>query len=318
MSAAPRIQIAVPLLNEARYLRSALDSLLAQTGVDLDIQVLDAGSTDGTLDLLARYPVNVVVEPGLGQMAAINRAWQHSDAEFVTWMAGDDRLKPGALSRLAQVLADNPAAGAVHAQAEVIDADDRVLARLAPGNIQWRDLAFEFSLVPQTALIRRTALARSGMFDEARRFAADYDLFLRLAHYYRLCYAPFVAAEYRVHPGSEDSRHLSQVGQETIRLITGFFERADLAPSQLACRRRSLAGAHLFAGTCHVLAGDRRAGWSQLAQAARVHPLATCTTRRGLGLLLRLVSPADLRPYRLRGLSSDIRSAVRPARDQRV
>jgi len=312
------VGVAVPLLDEACYLRAALDSLLSQDGVELDICVYDAGSTDGTQAILADYPVKVVIEPGLGQMAAINRAWQNTKADFVTWMAGDDRLKPGAFSQLAQVLRGNPAAGAVHAQADVIDGADGLLARLAPGNIQWRDLAFEFTLVPQTALIRRTALDRSGMFDEARRFAADHDLFLRLAHHFPLCYAPFVAAEYRVHPGSEDARHLTHVGQETIGLIQRFFERPDLTPAKWSQRHRSLAGAHLFAGTCHVLAGDRRAGWLQLIQAARLHPLAVASTRRGLGLWARLLTPVSLQPYWLRGLSSRVRNALHPARGRRV
>src|SRR5690349_10466623 len=99
-----RLTVVVPLLNEVRHLRLALDSLAAQQGVELDVQVIDGGSTDGTLEILRDYPFPVEVAPGLGQMAAINRGWQRTQADFVTWMAGDDRYRPGALRRLADAL----------------------------------------------------------------------------------------------------------------------------------------------------------------------------------------------------------------------
>src|SRR5688572_2187872 len=149
MAPLPRVAVVVPILNEAAYIRAAMESLLAQDGIQLEVTVIDGGSTDGTLDILHSLPVALQVAPGLGQMAAINRGWQATSAEFVTWMAGDDRYKPGALQRLASGLQEHPAAAVAHAQAHVIDEHDRVVAHLAPGSVGLRDLIFEFSLVPQ-------------------------------------------------------------------------------------------------------------------------------------------------------------------------
>jgi glycosyltransferase involved in cell wall biosynthesis len=86
----PLVCVVVPILDEARYLRESMNSLLAQDYRPLEIVVYDAGSTDGTLEILKDYPVSVIVEPGLGQMAAINRGWRRTDADFVIWWAGDD------------------------------------------------------------------------------------------------------------------------------------------------------------------------------------------------------------------------------------
>ena len=173
------------------------------------------------------------------------------------------------------------------------------MGALRPGNVQFRDLAFEFTLVPQTALIRRRALERSGGFNESLRLAADYDLFLRLAQYASLAYVPFLAADYRMHAGSQDAQNQAAVGQATLSVIMGFFRRADLTAEQRALRRHALAGATLFAGACLCLAGRRREAWPLWRQAAQLEPTALFT-RRGLGLLLRLLSPIHLQPYQMR------------------
>jgi glycosyltransferase involved in cell wall biosynthesis len=299
MADAPALAVVVPTLNEAAFIREALDGLMAQNYPNLQVTAYDGGSTDGTIEILRSYPIEVEVEPGLGQMAAINRGWRRTTAEFVTWMAGDDRLWLGALARLAQALRDNPQAAAAHADARIVDEGGKPIGQLRPGNVQLRELAFEFTLVPQTSLIRRTALERSGAFDESLRLAADHDLFLRLAQYYPLVYVPFLAADYRVHAGSQDAHDQFAVGQATVAVVTRFFQRGDLSAEQLAMRAHALAGANLFAGTCLCLAHRRREAWPFWWRAAKLDS-ATPATRRGMGLLLRLLSPIYLRPYQAR------------------
>ena len=297
---AATVCVVVPLLDEARYVRPALEGLTRQEGVRLDVVVFDAGSTDGTVEIVREFPFRVEVVPGLGQMAAINRGWRATQAEFVTWMAGDDRLRPGALARLAEALRQHPEAGAVHAEADLIDGGSHRFGHLAPGEIQLADLLFDFSVVMQTVLFRREAVARAGYCDETRRLAADYDLMLRVAKDWRLHFEPFTAADYRLHAGSEDARHLAEVGQTTLDVVAGFFSRLDLSPEQRHHRPRALAGAHLMAATCCAMAGQRWAGWKHWSEAVRLHPAASLTTQRGLGALFRLVAPVQIRPYQLR------------------
>src|SRR5262245_10385586 len=126
------ITVVMPILNEAPFICEALDSLVAQAYEPLEIVVYDGGSTDGTRALLTHYPVEVHVEQGLGQMAAINRGWRQSQADFVTWMAGDDRLRPGAFRQLSSALQAQPQAAVVHADAAIIDGQGRQMGVLRP------------------------------------------------------------------------------------------------------------------------------------------------------------------------------------------
>jgi glycosyltransferase involved in cell wall biosynthesis len=298
----PRVCVVVPILNEVRYIRESMDSLLAQDYQPLEIIVYDAGSTDGTLDILKTYPVEVIVEPGLGQMAAINRGWRRTSAEFVTWWAGDDRYKPGAIRRLVEELQAHPEVGFVHSDADIIDEHGDIIRHNAPGDIQLRDLVIDFSMLSQTALIRRSALERSGMMDESRRLAADWDLFLRLTQYYSSCYIPFTAAEYRSHAGSEDKQNYEKGGQAIIDVLDRFFERPDLTDEQRALRPYGVAGSRLLAGWGYCVVGKRREAWRMLFQALGARPSLLLKTRAGRRLLLRLLMPIGWTPHQLRSL----------------
>lgn len=298
----PQVCVVVPILNEARYIRESMDSLLAQDYQPLEIIVYDAGSTDGTLDILKNYPVELIVERGLGQMAAINRGWRRTSAEFVTWWAGDDRYRPGAISRLVEELQAHPEVGFVHAEADIIDEHGAVLRHNAPGNIQFRDLVIEFSMLSQTALIRRSALDRSGMMDEGRRLGADWDLFLRLAQYYPVHYARFTAAEFRSHANSEDNQDYEKGGKAVIDVVDRFFERTDLTEEQRALRPDAFAAARLNAGWSLCVVGKRREARRMLLQALRARPSLLLKTGAGRRLLLRLLLPIGWTPHQLRGL----------------
>lgn len=284
------VAVVVPILNEARYIREALDSLLTQDYHPLDVVVYDGGSTDGTLDILRDYPVELVVEPGLSQVAAINRGWRRTRADFVTWMAGDDVYKPGAIRRLAEELLAHPEAGFVHADAEIIDEAGALIKRVRPGQVTLRDLVRAFEIIPQTALIRRAALERAGMLDERRRFAADWDLFLRLAQYYPSRYAPFTAAARRLHSGSEDVQNVAAVGEAAIDVIGEFFSRTDLTREQRALWRHGFAGSRLTAAWCYCVSGRRRQAWKVMLEGLVQMPQILLTLK-GLKVLARLLTP---------------------------
>jgi glycosyltransferase involved in cell wall biosynthesis len=287
----PLVCVVVPILNEVRYIRESMDSLLAQDYQPLEIIVYDGGSTDGTLDILKTYSVELIVEPGLGQMAAINRGWRRTSAEFVTWWAGDDVYKPKAISRLAEELQAHPEAGFVHADGGIIDEAGNVIAHMAPGDIQLRDLVTAFTMLPQSALIRHAALERTGMMDETRRLAADWDLFLRLAQYYPIHYVRFTAALRRMHAGSEDAQNTEAIGEAAIDVMDCFFERPDLKEEQRALKKRGIAGSHLIAGWCYCVAGKHQKAWRMLIEAVRSAPPLVLTTQAGRRLLFRLLVP---------------------------
>jgi glycosyltransferase involved in cell wall biosynthesis len=107
--AAPRVSVAVPLYNHARYIEAAIDSILQQGSVVREIVVIDDGSTDGSaavMQRLAAGDARIVFEmqANQGAHATINTALARCTGEFVTILNSDDAYLPGRLAALVTAL----------------------------------------------------------------------------------------------------------------------------------------------------------------------------------------------------------------------
>ncbi len=108
----PRISIVVPTYQHARSLPRCLDSILAQTGVDTEIIVVDDGSTDGTTEALAPYRdrVRIVRQENRGSNPARNRGLNEARGEFVIFCDADIVMRPDMLKRMQDALDHHPEA----------------------------------------------------------------------------------------------------------------------------------------------------------------------------------------------------------------
>ena len=163
----------VPLFNGRRYIRDAIESILAQEPRPSEIVVVDDGSTDGGGELLADYPgIRVVPQVNGGEAAARNRGIRETAAPLIAFLDQDDVWLPRKLALQVPSLAD-PAVDIVFAQHRLMvedgarwfrpDAVDRVLTAELPG----------------TMIVRRAAFARIGLYREDIRLGSDVDWILR-------------------------------------------------------------------------------------------------------------------------------------------
>lgn len=298
MSHNPSVCVVVPILNEVDYIREAMDSLKAQDYKPLEVVVYDAGSTDGTLQILREYPFRLIVEKGLGQMAAINRGWSESSADFVMWMAGDDHLLPGGIRLLAEGLHANPQAGFVHAGADTIDFEGKLITHATPGDVIFEDLLFSFPIIPQATMIRRSALEWSGMMDENLRLAADWDLFLRLMQYYPCKYLRHTVATRRIHAGSEDAKYPEAAGESIMYFMDRFFLRPDLTDAQKQLHARGFAGSRFAAALQYAAIGQRGKACQLFVQAAKADSSIIFKAKTSRHLLAYMFLPFDLKTLR--------------------
>src|SRR5829696_9006531 len=87
----PLVSVVTPVLDGAAYLEATIQSVQAQDYPRVEHLVLDGGSTDGTLDILRRYPhLEWTSAPDLGQSDAVNRGWQRAHGEILGWLNCDD------------------------------------------------------------------------------------------------------------------------------------------------------------------------------------------------------------------------------------
>lgn len=99
------ISVIVPVYNGEKYLRRCLDSLVGQNDGDVEVIVVDDGSTDSTAEIVRSYPsVRYVFQKNAGQAAARNTGIDHATGSYIAFCDADDAYAPGALGRLRQAL----------------------------------------------------------------------------------------------------------------------------------------------------------------------------------------------------------------------
>ena len=179
----PRVTVAVPSFQQGCYLDDALASLFRQDGIDVEVYVVDGGSTDGTADVVARWADRLAGSRSHrddGQAAAINEGIARGTAPYVAWLNSDDWLLDDGLRTVVAALDARPDASVAYGRCWNVDerTGRRWPVRVEPFD---RDRMALRCLIAQPAtLIRRTAWERVGGVDPALGMAMDYDLWWRL------------------------------------------------------------------------------------------------------------------------------------------
>lgn len=185
----PILSVIVPAYNVADYILPAVRSALGQGYRDLEVVVVDDGSTDGTGELLrgaVRDPRLVVVrQRNAGLAAARNTALRHARGRYVGLLDGDDLWRPGKAERQVAVLEARPEVTLTYSDSEYLTADGRPTGRLlqsrgsSPG---WMSFLVRNHVGNgSTPILRRADLLAVGGFDERLRTAMeDYEAWPRL------------------------------------------------------------------------------------------------------------------------------------------
>jgi glycosyltransferase involved in cell wall biosynthesis len=180
----PRISIVMPVYNQAAFLERSILSVLNQNYPNLELLVIDGGSTDGSVEIAQRYQKyfhHWESERDRGQSHALNKGFACATGEVYGWMNSDDLYAPGALVCVAQALRSRSDVVAVYGDIDRIDEHDRQLSRDYAFDFSVNHLMFEsWHLGTQALFWRRAAHLKCGEFDETLHRTMDYDFILRL------------------------------------------------------------------------------------------------------------------------------------------
>lgn len=304
----PLVSIVVPAYNHARYLREAIDGILAQDYPHIELIVLNDGSTDDTDEVLRSYPSGRFyweTQANMGQSATLNKGWRMSRGEILAYLSADDALRPEAVSRSVAALQAHPEAVGVYCDYELISAESTVLRHVAAPEFDYFAMLQRGVCAPGPgAFFRRKAFEAAGPWNPAYRQMPDYDFWLRMGLFGTLLRVAEPLAYYRVHEQSQTFAAATAVrSEEAIQIIAELFRRSDLLPEVRAAERRAASGAKLLASQYHLRAGRYSAGIRSLASAVRIDPSKIWephTTRAvGSALFGRLRHSLEVR--RLRG-----------------
>jgi glycosyltransferase involved in cell wall biosynthesis len=226
MHAIPPISVVIPCHNAAKYIEATLRSVFAQQEGELEVLMVDDGSTDGSAELVMRsFPqVRVLRQANQGVAAARNHGIEQARHDWVAFVDADDIWVPGKLRAQWALLQQRPDARMCYTGWKVWPTDDvdpppALIAQLQeqaasaaphprPGPSGWiyPELLIDCVVWTSTVLVQRSLLREVAGFDVSLRVGEDYDLWLRLSRLTPILHVPCAYALYRLHPANLTKR----------------------------------------------------------------------------------------------------------------
>ena len=198
-SATPSVSVIIPVCNGASFIRDARDSIAAQQYPDIEVIVVDDGSTDGTAAIVDEpgFATRVIRQPNAGPAAARNRGIEAARADVLAFLDADDLWPAGKLARQVEYLVREPELDVVLGRIKYVAVDGAAMPAIPFEDADEQTLT---SVLLGSGVFRRRAFDRVGLFDENLRFSEDHDWFLRARELkVRMRILPEVTLVYRLH-----------------------------------------------------------------------------------------------------------------------
>jgi glycosyltransferase involved in cell wall biosynthesis len=291
----PYVSVIIPAYNSAAFLPAAIASVRAQAWEELEIVVVDDGSTDHTMSVLgalAGSDLRVFRQANSGPSAARNRGIKESQGEWIAFLDADCYWLPGKLDAQFSAVGSNPEpAGFSYTGSLLVDEGGQTIATrpAVPRECLVEDLVWGNLISTSSAIARREALLAAGMFDETLRIGEDWDLWLRLSADFegRCVPEPLMAERASCWDGKYQMRIYEAA---TLKIVPRFFDslQGNQKLTLLAQRKQCALSWHLSVLAKSYLRRRQVASFARLAAKSVIaHP-------QGIGFLLSGRRPAHV------------------------
>jgi glycosyltransferase involved in cell wall biosynthesis len=254
------VSVVIPAYNAARFLQAAVDSVLGQSFRDLEVLVVDDGSTDDTESVISQYgaAIRYLRQENRGVAEARNHGIEESKGRYVAFLDADDTWSREKLDRQMKALAASNGRRVCYSAFKVCTESLELLSvqRSAREGSVLDDLLLRGNVVgtPSTVVCDRLLFSVVGGFDPCLSQCADWDMWIRLATVTEFLYVDEPLVTYRQHRANM-SRNPELLERDSLRVLEKGFSLSSLRPSVRAARPaafgrnyRVLAGTYFHAG----------------------------------------------------------------------
>ncbi len=225
----PLVSFIIPVYNQAPFLSDTLNSVLNQTYSNLEIILIDDGSTDDSQKIGRKYEtmdsrIHYVWQANRGPSAARNRGIQESKGAFIFLLDGDDLIDPKLIESDLAEFRTHPEIDIIYTAFHIIDDQGQIIGEVHNQQYVPEDLLallFFRNLIGPGAIMARRHCLVDHPYQEDLKHAEDYELLLRLAHHYRFHYLDQPLRSYRRHQANV-SNDLAAHHQATIEVINQY------------------------------------------------------------------------------------------------
>lgn len=289
----PLVSVILPTHNRLAYLREAIATVLAQDYPNIELIVIDDGSTDGTQTAMFSFHhprVHYHALPNRGASSARNTGIRLARGELIALLDSDDLWHEQKISAQVRQFQAQPALGLLATNFKYVDADKHTVSDPAkPHGYQVKDfigdiLDIAFPMATSTMMMRRTVFDTAGLFDDTLRLAEDLDMWIRIGLAYPVAYLDQVLASVRLHDAHlmrATPRH--EVWMASARVLVAHAAAIKQRVPQFDAK---LASFYARAAHLALLAGERGDALKAGLMAWRRQPLAPRSYKDVLRCLL--------------------------------
>ncbi|VXD23286.1 glycosyltransferase [Planktothrix paucivesiculata] len=253
------ISVIIPVYNGEKTIKETILSVLNQTFKDWELIIINDGSTDSTMEIIAQIQnsrIRVFNCENAGLAKSRNRGIDHAQGEFISFLDSDDLWTTDKLETQFQALKKHPEAAVAYSWTDYIDQSNQFLHSgrhiTKHGNVYSELLVCNFLENGSNALIRKQVFAHVGQFDTSLTAGEDWDMWFRLAAVYPFVGVPAVQVLYRVSATSMSAKIKNQE-KECLKVLKNAFQKVpELSPS---LKKKSLANLYKYL-MCKSIEGE--------------------------------------------------------------
>jgi hypothetical protein len=285
----PRLSIIVPAYNVESFIAAAVQSALSQSFRDLEIIVVNDGSSDRTLDELSAFNdprLRIISQENAGLSAARNVGIDLARGEYIGLLDGDDVWHPDKAASHIALLDENPGVGVVQSYCAYIDEGGHDTGQVLVTATE--DLSLS-SLIARNdlsvnAVLRRSVIDRAGRFNETLRASEDWEMWVRIKHRTECVFQgiPVPLVGYRVRSGSLTTNFDHQI-ENTRRAIALMRQEVAGIDIDEAVWRRALGEVHRISARKALSEGSVQKARELLIASVQEDPWVCLRSLRGFG-----------------------------------
>jgi len=235
----PLITITICTFNGELYLADTIESVLKQSYPNIEIVIVDDGSTDSTLSIIKKYQrrdsrIRFFVKSNRGLPATRNFSFKQAHGEWIAIIDQDDLCYPERLMKQFKVTRKFPSASLIFCNTDYINEKGKkignhLLSFSLPKLLIVKDLAANLLLIKgcyvdsEACFIRTALVNRIGFLDESLKYACDYEYFIRAGFESDFAYTPETLSAWRIHPNQESVKNKNRFREYRLVLMRYIF-----------------------------------------------------------------------------------------------
>jgi phenylacetate-CoA ligase len=294
------VSVIIPTYNAAQYIKDALESAFSQTYKNLEVIIIDDGSTDNTKTVIEQYAqhntqnIHYIYQSNKGLSSARNTGIKASKGVYIAFLDSDDIWLPAKIECQMSAISESNSIGIIGCGGYFIGSNNRIMKEFNRENCSdKKDLLKRLSFKNivsggSEALVKRECLDKAGLFDETLISAEDWDMWLRIAKFWDIRFVEKPLVKIRVRDDSMSApTNAEKMLNNELAVLKKHFSNSKFLKWNLILKMKTYASRYFYTGWAYYEVGDMINANKCLIKSFLYNP-SNLFNKRWLGLILRM------------------------------